>query len=129
MNIYKPDLFYYASLKFSSVQSLSRVRLFATPLTAASQASLSITNSQSLLKLMSIQSMMPSNNLVPFSSCLQFFPASGSFPMSVFCIRWPSTAVSVSASVLSMNEYSEVISFRTDWFDLLAVQETLKVLI
>ena len=74
----------------SSVQLLSRVWFFVTPWTAAHQASLSITNSQSLLKLMSIESVMPSNYLVHgcpafiFSSCLQFFPASGSFPMSQF---------------------------------------------
>ena len=73
--------------KISSFQSQSHVRLFATPWTAAHQASLSITLSQSLLKLMSIESVMPSNHLtsvVPFSSCLQSFPASGSFPMSHF---------------------------------------------
>ena len=70
----------------SSVQSLSCVQLFPTPWTAAHQASLSITNSQSLLKLMSIESMMPSisSSVIPFSSCLQSFPASGSFPMSQF---------------------------------------------
>ena len=73
--------------QFSSVQSLSHVRLFATPWTAAHQASLSITNSQSLLKLMSIESVMPLNHLIlhhPLLSCLQSFPASGSFPVSQF---------------------------------------------
>ena len=75
------------SVSFSSVQSLSPILLFATPRTAARQASLSITNSRSLLKLMSIESMMPSNHLIlyrPLSSCLQSFPASGSFSMSQF---------------------------------------------
>ena len=74
-------------LIFSSVQSLSRVGLFATPWTAACQASLSITNSWSLLKLLSVESVMLSNHsssVVPFSSCLQSFPASGSFQMSQF---------------------------------------------
>ena len=98
-----------------SVQSLSLVQLFATSCTAACQASLSITNSQSLLKLMSINSGMTYNHLilchpllvpsvVPFSSCLQSFPASGSFPMSqFFCIRWPKYWASASAPVLPMN--------------------------
>ena len=73
----------FVVVQFSSVQSLSRVRLFATPWTAAPQASLSITNSWSLLKLMSLEFVMPSNHLIlchPFSSCLQSFPASGSLP-------------------------------------------------
>ena len=69
---------------FSSVQSLSHVQLFATPWTAARQASLSITNSWNLLRLISIELVMPSSQLVPFSSCLQSFPSSGSFPMSQF---------------------------------------------
>ena len=92
---------------FSSVQSLSHVRLFVTPWTAARQASLSTTNSQSLLKLMSIESVMPSNIsscVVPFSSCLQSFPASGSFQMSQFFISGgQSIGVSASTSVLPMN--------------------------
>ena len=73
-------------IQFSSVQSLSHVQLFVTPWTAACQASLSSTNSWSLPKLMSIESMMPfiSSSVVPFSFCLQFFPASGSFPMNPF---------------------------------------------
>ena len=98
----------------SSVQSLSRVRLFVTPWTAAHQASLSITKSWSLLKLMSIELVMPSNHLIlchPISSCLQSFPASGSFPVSQF---FPSggrkIGVSASASVLPMNIQ--------DWFPL-----------
>ena len=96
-------------VQFSSVHSLSHVRLFVIPWTAACQASLSITNSQSLLKLMSIESVMPSNHLisssvVPFSSHLQSFPASGSFQMSqFFASGGQSIGVSASASVLPMN--------------------------
>ena len=92
--------------QFSSVQLLSHVQLFATPWTAACQASLSITNSQSLLKFMSIELVMPSNrssSVVPFS-CLQSFPASESFPMSQFFASGGQIiGVSVSASVLPMN--------------------------
>ena len=95
------------SMDISSVQSLSRVCLFATPWTAARQAFLSITNSQSLLKLMYIESGIPSNDLIfliPFSSHLQSFPASWSFPMSQsFASGGQSIGVSASASVLPMN--------------------------
>ena len=98
----------------TSVQSLSHVQLFATPWTAACQASLSSTNSWSLLKLMSIESVMPSNHLIsgiPFSSCLQSFPASGSFPMSQFFESGgQSIGASASPSVLPMNIQ--------DWFPL-----------
>ena len=98
----------------SSVQVLSRVWLFATPRTAACQASLSITKSQSLPKLMSIELVMPSNissSVIPFSSCLQSFPASGSFPMSqFFASGGQSIGVSAPASVLPMNIQ--------DWFPL-----------
>ena len=114
---------------FSSVQLLSCVRLFATPWTAARQASLSITNSRSLLKLMSIESMMPSYHLIlviPFS-CLQSFPASGSFPVSQFFASGGPEYWSFSIS--PSNEYSELISFRIDWLDLLAVQGALKSLL
>ena len=90
-----------------SVQSLSCVRLFATPWTTARQASLSISNSRSLLKLMSIESVTPSNHLIlwtPSSSCLQSFPASGSFPVSQFFTSGgQSIEVSASASVFPMN--------------------------
>ena len=93
--------------QFSSVQSLSHVRLFATPWIAAHQASLSITNSWSLPKLISIESVKPSSHLssvVPFSFCPQSFPASGSFPMSqLFTWGAQSTGVSALASVLPMN--------------------------
>ena len=96
----------------SSVQSLSCVPLFVMPWTAAYQASLSIVNSQSLLKLMSIESVMPvSSSVIPFSSCLQSFPASGSFPMSqFFAVGGQSIGVSASASVLPTNIQ--------DWFPL-----------
>ena len=97
--------------QFSSVRSLSCVWLFAAPWTSAHQASLSITSSQSLLKLMSIESVMPSNHLTPFSSCLQSFPALGSFPMSqFFTSRGQSIRLSASASVLPRNIQ--------DWFPL-----------
>ena len=107
----------------------------ATPWTTACQTCLSFSNSWSLLKLMSIELVMPSNHLIlfsflhPFSSCLQSFPASGSFPMSQFfpsCGQ--SIGVSASASVLPMN-ISGLTSFRIDWLDLLVVQGTLKSLL
>ena len=89
------------------VQLLSNVQLFVTPWTVARQASLSFTISWSLLKLMSIESVMPSNHLIlcrPFSSCRQFFPASGSFPVSqLFTSGSQSTGASASASVLAVN--------------------------
>ena len=113
---------------FSSVQSLIRVWLFTAPWTAARQASLSITNSQSLPKLMSIESMMPFNHLIlchPFSSHVQSFPESGSFPVSqFFASGGQSIGVSASTSVLPMK--TQYWSFRMDWLDLLAVQGTLK---
>ena len=114
-----------------SVQSLSRFRLCATPRTSARQASLSITNSWSLLKLMSIESVMPSNHLIlyrPLLLPLQSFPASGSLPMSQFFTSGDqSIGVSASASVLPTN--IQDIFFRMDWLDLLAVQGTLKSLL
>ena len=100
-------LFWYLFSSVSSVQSLSRVQLFVTPWIVAHQASLSITSSRSLLKLMSIELMMPSSHLIlccPLSSCPQSLPASGSFPMSqLFAWGGQSTGASVSASVLPMN--------------------------
>ena len=114
--------------KFSSVQSLSHVQLFATPWTAACQASISITNHWSLLKLISIESVMPSNHLI---LCCPLLPPS-IFPNirvisneSVLCIRWPkywSFCFRISPS----NEYSGLISFRIDWLNLLALQGTLE---
>ena len=116
----------------SSVQSLSGVQLFATPWTEACQASLSISNSQILLKLMFIKSMMPSNHLIlchPHLLPPSFFPSIRVFPNeSVLCIRWPKYW-SFSISISPSNEYSGLISFRMDWLDLLAVQGTLKSLL
>ena len=119
------------SVQFSSVQSLSCVHLFATPWTAACQASLSITNSWSPPKPMSIESVMPSNHLIlchPLllpSIFLRFRVFSNE---SVLCIRWPKYR-SFSFSISSSNEYSRLISFRMVWLDLLAVQGTLKSLL
>ena len=104
-------------IKFNSVQSLSHVQLFATPWTAIHQASLSITNSQSLLKLISIESMMPSNHLIlchPLLLPPSIFPSIRVFSNeSVFCIRWPKYW-SFSFSISPFNEYSVLISFRMD---------------
>ena len=113
--------------RISSVHSLSRVRLFVTPWTAAHQAFLSITNSQSLLKLTCIKSVTPSNHLVlcrPFLLLPSIFPSIRVFSNeSALCIRWPKYWC-FSFSVSPSNEYSGLISFRIDWFDLLAVQES-----
>ena len=111
----------------SSVQLLSPVRLFATPWTAAHQASLSITNSRRLLKFMSIESVMLSNHLIsvdPLPSYPQSFPALGSFPVRQLFASGGQN-IGASASVLPMN----MDSFRIDWFDLFAVQGTLKSLL
>ena len=124
-------LFYYTVWSvFSSVQSLSCVRLFATPWTAAHQASLSITNSQSLPKLMSIESMMPSNHLILCCPILlpSIFPNIRVFSYeTALCIRWPKYW-SFSFNISPFNELPELI-FRMDWLDLLAVQGTLKSLL
>ena len=118
-------------VQFSSVQSLRRVRLFATPWTATRQASLSITNSRGLLKLLFIESVMPSNHLILFHPLLllpSIFLSMRVFSNeSVLCIRWPKYW-SFSFSISPTNEYSKLISFRMDWFDLLAVQGTLRSL-
>ena len=114
-----------------SVQSLSRVQLFATPWTAACQASLSFTNSQSLLKCMSIESVKPSNYRILWYPllCLQSFPALGCLLMSKFFIsNGQSIGVSASASVFPMN-IQDWFQFRMDWLDLLAVQGTLRSLL
>ena len=116
---------------FSSVQLFSCVWLFVTPWTAAHQASLSIANSQSLLKLMSIKLVMSSNHLILCHPLLlpSFFPSIRvSSKESVLHIRWPK-AWSFSFSISPSNEYSWLISFRIDWFNLLAVQGTLKSLL
>ena len=116
----------------SGVQSLSCVLLFATPWTAAPQACLSITNSQSWLRLMSIELMMPSNHLIlchPLLLLPSIFPSIRIFSSeSVLQMRWPKYW-SFSFSVSPSNEYSLLISFRADWFDLPAVQGTLKSLL
>ena len=116
----------------SSVQLLSHVQLFVTPWTAACQASLSITNSQSLLKLMSTESVMPSNHLIlchPLLLLSSIFPSIRVFSnKSVLCIRWPKYW-SFSFDISPSNQYSGLISFRMDWWDLLTVQGTLKSLL
>ena len=118
--------------QFSSVQLLSCVRLLVTPWTAARQASLSITNSQSLLKLMSIKSVMPSKHLIlccPFLLLPSILPSIRVFSIeSVLRIRWPKYW-SFSFSISPSNEYSGLISFRIHCFDLLAFQGTLKSLL
>ena len=115
----------------SSVQSLSHVWLCATPWTAAYQASLSITNSQSLPKFMSIESVMPSNHLIlcrPLLLLPSIFPSIRVFSNeSALHIRWPNWSFSFNIS--PSNDYSGLISFRMDWLDLLAVQGTLKNLL
>ena len=115
-----------------SVQSLSRVRLFAIPWTRAHQASLSITNSWSLLKLICIKSVMPSNHLIlchPLLLLPSIFPNIRIFSNeSVLHIRWPKYW-SFSFSISPSNEYLGKISFRMDWLDLLAFQGTLKSLL
>ena len=120
------------SIYVSSVQSLSRVQLFATTCTAARQASLSITNSRSLLKLTSIELVMPSIHLIlgrPLLLLPSIFPSISVFSNeSVLCIRWPKYW-SFSFSISPSNEYSGLISFRMNWLDLLAIQGTLKCLL
>ena len=117
---------------FSSVQPLSCVRLFVTPWTAVRQASLSITNSWSLLKLMSFESVIPSNHLIlcrPLLLLPSIFPSIRVFSNeSVLHIRWP-LYWSFSFRISPSNIYSGLISFRMDWLDLLAVQGTLKSLL
>ena len=118
--------------QFSSVQSLRHVRLFVTPWTAAHQASLSITNSWSLLKLTSIELVIVSNQLIlccPLLLQPSIFPSISIFSNeSVLHIRWPKYW-SFRFSISPSDEYSGLISFRMDWFDLLAVQGTLKSLL
>ena len=120
---------HFAIYQFSLVQLLSHVQLFVSPWTAACQTSLSITNSRSLLKLMSIKSVMPSNHLIlcrPLLLLPSIFPSLRVFSKdSVLHIRRPKYWT-FSFSISPCNEYSGLISFRIDWFDLLAVQGTLK---
>ena len=119
-------------VQFSSVQSLSRVRLFATPWIAARQASLSITNSRSSLRLMSIKSVMPSSHLILCRPLLLLPPIPPSIRVfsneSTLCMRWPKYW-SFSFSISPSNKHPGLISFRMDWLDLLAVQGTLKSLL
>ena len=119
----------HAHIYIPSVQLLSRVRLFATPWTAPHQAYLSITDSWSLLKLMSIESEMPFNHLTLCHPLLlpSIFPSIRVFSNeSVLHIRWP---LELQFSISSSNEYSGLIFFRIDWFDFLAVQGTFKSLL
>ena len=120
------------SERFSSVQLLSHVQLFATPWIAAHQASLSITNSQSLLKLMSVELVMPSNHIIlccPFLLPPSIFPSIRVFSKeSALHIRWPKYW-SFSFNISPSNEHSGLISFRMDWLDLLVVQGTRKSLL
>ena len=119
-------------MKFSSVQSLIHVQVFVAPWTAARQASLSITNSQSLPKLMSVELVMPSNYLIlchPLLFPLSIFPSIRIFANeSAFRIRWPKYW-SFSFNISPSNEHSGLISLGMDWLDLLAVQGTLKSLL
>ena len=118
--------------QFSSIQLLSQVQLFATLWTAAHQASLSITSSRSLLKLMSIKSVMPSNHLILCSPLLllpSVFPSIRVFSNApVLHIRWP-VSWSFRFSIIPSNKYSGLIFFRIDWLDLLEVHGTLKSLL
>ena len=126
-----PIIRFWQVTHFSSVQSLSCVQLFAIPWTTARQASLSITNSWSLLKLMSIELVMPSNHLIFCRPLLlpSIFPSIRVFSNeSVLHIRWPKYW-SFSFSISPSNECSGLTSFRMDWLDLLAVQGTLKSLL
>ena len=120
------------NLKISSVQLLSRVQLFATPWTIAQQASLSIANSRSLLKLMSIESVMPSRDIIlchPLLLLPSIFPSIRVFSNeSVLHIRWPNYW-NFSFSISPSNEHPGLTSFRMDWLDFLAVQGTLKSLL
>ena len=129
---YRTLVFYFILLCFSSVQSLSRVWVFATPWTAACQSSLSITNSRSLLKFMSIESVMPFNHLIlchPLLLLPSIFPSIRVFSKeSVLHIRWPKYW-SFSFNITPSIEQPELISFRMNWMDLLAVQGTLKSLL
>ena len=122
----------YPSVQFSSVQSLSRVQLVVTPRIAVCQASLSITNSWSLLKLMPIESVMPSSHLIFYRPLLLLPPIPPSIRVfsneSTLCFRWPEYW-SFSFSISPCNEHPGPISFWIDWLDLLAVQGTLKSLL
>ena len=131
--LYQGYYFYFCSENnISSVQSLSHIWLFATPRIAARQASLSITNSRSSLRLMSIESVMPSNHLIlchPLLLLPSIFPSIRVFSNeSAVRIRWPKYW-SFSFNISPSGEHLGLISFRMDWLDLLAVQGTLKSLL
>ena len=130
---YFSNMFAYKYINnLSSVQLLSQIQLFVTPWIAACQANLSITSSWSVLKLMSIESVMPSNHLIlchPHLLPPSFFPITRDCSKeSVLCIRWLKYW-SFSLNISPSNEYSRLISFRMDWLDLLVVQGTLKSLL
>ena len=133
--IYSPAIspcWYLCSVQFSSVQSLSRVWLFATPWIAARQASLSITSSRSSLKLMSIKLVMPSSHLILWRPLILLPPIPPSIRVfsseSTPCMRWPKYW-SFNFSINPSNEHPGLISFKMDWLDFLAVQGTLKSLL
>ena len=132
MKFHFPFTYWKFSVQFSSVQSFSRVQIFATPRTAARQASLSNTNCHSLPKPMSIESVMPSNHLIlchPLLLLHSIFPSIRVFySESVLRIRWPKYW-SFSFSISPSSEYSELTSLKADWFDLLTVQGTFKSLL
>ena len=127
-----PATLLYSLIQFSSVQLLSRVRLFGTPCIAACQAFLSITDSQSSLKLMSIELVMPSSHLILCYPLLLLPPIPPSIRVfsneSTFHMRWPKYW-SFSFSIIPSKEHPGLISFRMDWLDLLAVQGTCKSLL
>ena len=141
-NYFQCDIYLYLSLSVKAeiisgsllivIQSLSRAQLFVTPMDCSTPASLSLTISWSLLELMSIESVMPYNHLIlclPLLLQHLFFPSIGVFSNeSALCIRWPEYW-SFSFSINTSNEYSGLITFRIDWFDLLVVQGTLKSLL
>ena len=131
-SLYCTPVTYHLSVQFSSVQSLSRVRLFATPWIAAHQASLSITNSRSSPKLMSIESVMPSSHLILCRPLLLLPPIPPRIRVfsneSTLHMRWPKYW-SLSLSTSPSNEHLGQVSLRMDWLDLLAVQGTLKSLL
>ena len=130
MRVETPNSFSYNQCEISSVQSLSRVWLFVTPWSAARRASLSITNSQSIPKFLTIESVMPSNHLIlcrPLLFLPSTFPSLRVFSNeSVLGIRWPKDW-SFSFSISLPNKYLGLISFRMDWFDLLSVQRFSRV--
>ena len=127
-----PKFVRFGSVQFSSVQSLSCVQLFVTPWISARQASLSIMNSWCLLKLMSIELVMPSSHLILCHALLLLSPIPPSIRVfsnqSTLCMRWPKYW-SFSFSISLSSEHPGLISFRMDWFNLLAVQGTLKSLL